>query len=121
MVWLYAERALFLPWRADPLAVAAVLPLLYLRRAVARGERFRPELLTLWNESTETLAGPIAAAKQAFSIAGLSGSLTKCTAQCGQCIDLLEASCHSVTAFVLRAFRLTELSALASRRKPNRW
>ena len=96
---------LFLHWEVDPLAVAVVTPLLYLRGVIRRGVLTAAQLSALWDACTERWVGPVAAAKQALRLAGLSPSLTTCTNSDGDALDLLHAPAALVRSFALRALR----------------
>ena len=109
---------LFLHWRADPMAIAAVAPLVYLRSALTRGVITRDALLHTWDYCVDRLVGPIPAARQAFRIADLHGTLSGCTNRHGTTIDLLTATPATTKSFVLTAFRDAEIQRLAARRSP---
>ena len=108
----------FLHWRADPLAIAAVTPLVYLRSALARGVLTRDALLHTWDYCVDKLVGPIPAARQAFRIADLQGTLSGCTNRHGATVDLLTAPPAAAKSFILSAFRDAEVRRLAARRSP---
>ena len=112
--------SLFLHWRADPLAIAAVAPLLYLSKVIRRGVCSREELMHAWDYCEDRFVGPIPAARQSFRIAGLSGTLCGCSNRHGTHVNLLTTPTASLKKFVLSAFRETQFICLAGRREPFR-
>ena len=109
---------MFLHWRADPLAIAAVSPLLYLRGALERGVITRDALMHTWDYCVDKYVGPIPAARQAFRIANLRGTISGCTNRFGEALNLLTATPVKAKAFILEAFRDAEMQRLAARREP---
>ena len=107
---------LFLHWRADPIALAVVEPILYIRSAVRRGLCSWDRMAFRWALSTDTRAGPIAAAKQALQLAGVDGGLFAAVGVRGDGWDLTVGTDAAARNFLLNAYSAHRFSQLASRR-----
>ena len=104
----------FIPWRANPIAIAVVSPWQYIRSAVQRGICTSQRLRSAWEVCTDYFVGPLSSLRQSLRLAGLEGSPDVLSSvHLPHTINPLTTTTHALRSFLLQSLRAKELSGLA--------